>query len=129
MRAVYECRDNKFLTLSMDEVVPVFSSDFVDPDGIPVTCAVRTNRPQLQFVKGTLTVTDPEVIKGMRAYIKRRRDEFITEISFEGNEADLEDPEEIIPAAPEVRPKQYDIGLDWEKLSDFDRDMVRRMSR
>ena len=101
MRAVYGCSDSPYLTLSkgeaLYELVPRYGDRIVGQKGEfeffhNVIGMVKSPVSGVfQFMRGTLTLTDPTEIKGMREYIKRRRDGFITELSFEGDEAELED--------------------------------------
>ena len=94
MRAVYECKDNPCLTLSIDEVLPLVEVQENTGGGVSVVWMRRNVPESLQFLDGTLTLTDPQMIGGMREYIRRRHideaEDFITELSFEGSEAELE---------------------------------------
>lgn len=90
MRVIYQCLENPYLTLSLDEIVPLVDA-VENADGGTSIVWLRRNPPiSVQFMSGTLVLTDPTQIRGMREYIKRRHDNFISELSFEGNEAELE---------------------------------------
>lgn len=100
MKAVYQCEENPYLTLSLDEVVPLVDT-YEDGNGSAVVLWVRRRVPQaLQFVDGMLILTDPVEIQGMREYIKRRQGDFISELSFEGDEAELAQIVHIKPLYP-----------------------------
>ena len=146
MKAVYESNQS-FYQLSYGEVnryTPVMGVSFDDAKrkykdnyhqvGYAIKEPSQKNRLEFyQFCKGEnhnqLILTDPREIRNMRDYIERRHDNFITEVSFEGNEADLEDPVESILEATEEKPKKYEEGLQYEELSAWDREMVSRMSK
>ena len=75
-----------------------------------------------------LTLTDPTEIKNMRAYIERRHDTYITEVLFEGNEADLEEPVQELKKLP-VKRASVSNGLEYDELSDWDKKMLSMVSR
>ena len=143
MRAVYGCSDNPYLTLSLEEIVPLVDTEYVAlvPSRrgfweIPSSKAIYRIKPEsLQFLSGTLTLTDPTEIKGMREYIKRRQDDFITELSFEGNEAELERVSHIIKASPtdpqrgsgvpQGTPQRHKVN----RADEWDHKMAQRLRR
>lgn len=90
MKAIYQCLENPYLTLSLDEIVPLTDVWENENGSTSIVWLRRTLPISVQFVSGMLTLTDHAQIRGMREYIKRRQDNFISELSFEGNEAELE---------------------------------------
>lgn len=145
MKAVYECKQS-YLSLGYGDVnryVPVMGVSYNDAkveynsDPHIVGYTVQENVPQrLEFYlfcegenHNQITITDPKEIYNMREYIQRRHDDLITEVSFEGNEADLENPVESVSEETEDNTKKQEEGLDYEGLSDWDKEMLSRMSK
>ena len=84
MRAVYKCEDNPTLSLSADTFNPLYEYDEDKVTGKPVKHLLGRTPIQsysIQFNNGLAVVTDPEDIKALREYIKRRKDNFIVEVS------------------------------------------------
>lgn len=145
MKAVYECKENPYLTLSLDEVVPLVDVEENDEGGVSVVWLRRNPPESLQFMGGILTLTDPQRVSGMRDYIRRRHiekvEDFITELSFEGSEDDLEpvyridDPAGIMSlmkaqgkiAAQEVITEAASHKVD--RSSEWDHTMEQRLKR
>lgn len=132
MRAVYKCEDNPYLSLSADEFNPLYEY-FEGIDDIPVKRGIYrlpSEAYSIQFSNGLAVVTEPTDIVALRRYISRRADNLITEVSFEGNEAELY-PEPTTTPQPEpepeekVEPKGYKDT--YEELSEWDKKMVSSM--
>lgn len=130
MRAVYKCEEIPYLTLSAETFNPLYGyaegidGGLVREEIWRLPCEAYS----IQFNDGLAEVTDPEDIKAMRAYIESRHDSFITEVSFEGNEADLYEPVEVAPEEIKEKPN-HDEGIDYNSLSDWDKEMLSRMSK
>lgn len=90
MRAVYQCLENPYLTLSLDEIVPLVDAVENEDGGASIVWLRRNPPISVQFMNGTLVLRDPAQIRGVREYIKRRQDNFISELSFDGDEAELD---------------------------------------
>lgn len=138
MRAVYRCSENPYLSLSKGEaiykLVPSYGDRVIDERGnYNITGMVKTPVDGVfQFMGGTLTLTDPTEIKGMREYIKRRRDNLITELSFEGDEAELENVSYIMSTEPQDGsgiPQGIPQRHSKERSSDWDYKMAQRIRR
>lgn len=72
-----------------------------------------------------ITLTDPTEIRNMRAYIKRRADNLISEVLFEGDEAELEDPVSEIKAE---KPNRETAKADtYDELSEWDKKLMSGM--
>lgn len=113
MKAIYQCLENPYLTLSLDEIVPL-TDVLENEDGSTSIVWLRRSLPiSVQFVSSMLTLTDPAQIKGVREYIGRRQDNFITELSFEGDETELE----RVPYPPyPLKPKMAQEGSEAAKI-------------
>ncbi len=97
----------------MDEIVPLVDA-VENADGGTSIVWLRRNPPiSVQFMNGTLVLTDPAQIRGVREYIGRRKDNFITELSFEGDEAELE----RVPYPPyPLKPKMAQEGSEAAQI-------------
>ena len=72
-----------------------------------------------------ITLTDPTEIRNMRAYIKRRADNLISEVLFEGDEAELEEPVSEIKAE---KPNRETAKADtYDELSEWDKKLMSGM--
>lgn len=122
MRAVYQCLENPYLTLSLDEIVPLVDA-VENADGGTSIVWLRRNPPiSVQFMNGTLVLTDPAQIRGVREYIGRRQDNFITELSVEGDEVELE----CVPYPPyPLKPKLAQDGSEAAKILPNKREIDR----
>lgn len=146
MRAIYQSTQ-AYLSLSYHEVnnfSPAMSDGHYDKQGryiaphIIGSCVefpVDKNYKFYYFMEGEkhnqLTLTDPTEIRNMRAYIKRRgdmQDLQITEIIFEGEEADLEVivPVEQIEQEKPVERSSNEKDAE-EELSDWDKRLLNNM--
>lgn len=140
MRAIYKSA-KAYLQLSKGDVlrsIPVMGQtyekgkylDTGKTAGVMVRDTENNRLEVYQFCESVdhnrLTLTDPEEINGMRAYIERRHDDLITEELFEGNEADLEEPVMDVQQEPEKASKRTE-KLNYEELSDWDKKMLTGM--
>lgn len=126
MRAIYECIKNKFLTLSYDTFFPTLSPGYDDIGNFSGYTIIPSYK-SLQFMQGKVELTDPKEIKAMRKYIKSRRDEFIKEIFFEGNEVELEEP--IVEEVVQEEPKKALVGLQYDDMTEQDKAIYNNMMR